>query len=173
MDLKKTQNVLFGIFALVGTGLMIGGVCILVGPLISRSFSMINLFPAFMMMFMGAIFGLVGWIPLVNNIKKDKKYQHLMQNGRILDAKIESIYLDPTIRVNGYNPYVVTCIYKDEFTGQEFRFKSHRIWDGSIGMAQVGGNIKVHVDPVNYHEYYVNPDSALAEIPYNNNIIDM
>ncbi|MBQ8281540.1 MAG: hypothetical protein IJZ25_03955 [Lachnospiraceae bacterium] len=173
MDLKKTQKLLFGIFAFVGTGLMIGGVCTLIGPLITGNFSMINLFPAFMMMFMGAIFGLVGWIPLINIKKNDKKHQYLMQNGRILEAKIESIYLDTSMSVNGYNPYVVTCIYKDEFTGQEFRFKSHRIWDGSIGMAQVGGNIKVHVDPVNYHEYYVNPESALAEISYNNNIIDM
>lgn len=171
MNLKKTQYFLFGVFALFGVTFMVIGASTFIPRLLSGNLTTLPVGLTFMMF--GLIFGLIGVIPIMNMIKKDKKHANLIQNGRVLTAKIESIYLNTSIRVNGYNPYVVTCTYTDEYTGQVLRFKSHNIWEGEIGMAQVGQDIKVYVDPADYHTYYVSPESTIPENMQNNNIIDM
>ena len=171
MNLKNTQRIIFGIFAIVGAGMFIGGVAMLVTPGGSSAMRDGRLFAGLILLFMGVIFGLVGIIPLMNINKQSRKHEYLLNNGKVLMAKIESIYLDTTMSVNGYNPYVVTCTYTDEYSGQIMRFKSHRIWEGDIGMAAVGQEIKVYVDPADYHTYYVSPESALSESQQN--IINM
>ncbi|MGN0165565.1 MAG: hypothetical protein ACI39R_05225 [Lachnospiraceae bacterium] len=175
MDLNKVQNFMFGIFAVVGVGLLIGGITSLGTAIFNPSVSdrAAFLIMAAFLVFMGIIFALVGIIPLNKNIKTSRKKKFLLDYGRVIEAKIESVYLDTSYAVNGYNPFIITCIYTDEYTGQVMRFKSDRIWDGNVGLLTAGADIKVHIDPADNHNYYVNPDSALAAIRMNNNIIDM
>lgn len=177
MDLEKTQRIIYIIFAGIGAVMLVGAVSFGISgwkaaALSGNSEAAQGLYlAAGIQAVLALVFGLVGGISLAAEYKRNRRRGYLLSSGRRITAQLESIYLDTAITVNGYNPYVITCIYKDAFTGQEYRFKSHRIWDGSIGMAEIGTDIQVYVDAKDMHNYYVDPDSA--RYGAGSNIIDM
>lgn len=111
-----------------------------------------------MLMFMGAVFGAVGGFPLVAAIGNGKKQKKLMANGKCLQAKVESIDLNRSYKVNGRSPYILICTYGDEFADVIYRFKSGNIWRDPSISTPVGSIIDVYVDPQDYSKYYVDTE---------------
>lgn len=118
------------------------------------------------LLFMGLVFFLVGAIPTAIRIKKEKNHKRLLTDGRRIIAKIEDMYLDHTLTVNGYNPFVILCKYTDDFTGVEQTYKSHHIWDGAVGVLEPGMEIQVYVDRDDPKKYFVDPYSALNSMSH-------
>lgn len=116
-----------------------------------------------LMMGMGLIFALIGIIPFINSIKKDKLQKRLLTEGRVLQATIESISLNTSVRVNGSSPYVIYCAYTDENSGVIYRFKSNNLWSDPSYMFAEGGNVQVYVDRNDFSKYYVNVEHTMSQ----------
>lgn len=152
--MKKNQfmNILFGIFAAIGILMLCFSIFCIAGGI--AFFSVIPLF-------MGIIFSLVGFIPLIISAKKNKRQKNLLTNGRVLYATVDEITWNGSMTVNGQNPYLILCSYKDEYQDVIYRFKSNNLWIDPIHVFPVGSTIEVYVDPNDYSNYYVNAEKTI------------
>lgn len=119
---------------------------------------------------MGLIFFLVGGIPLVGLIKKEKMRKQLMQTGKPLYAKVESIGYNTTFTVNGRHPFVIYCLYEDPYGDVTYRFKSQNLWTDPSLQFPIGSEIKVFVDGNDYSRYCVCVDETSSSS--NRKIVD-
>lgn len=108
----------------------------------------------------GAVFSLIGWIPIIGYIKKARKKAWLLQNGKILYGTVESINWNSGYAVNGRHPYLIYCTYTDEFDGTMYRFKSENLWYDPGVSFSLGSEIKVYVKQDDYSYYYVDTESG-------------
>lgn len=115
----------------------------------------------------GAIFAGVGFIPMIFMGRTNSKGKKLMEQGRYIMAKIESIEQNRKVAINGRHPYLIYCSHEDVFSGTVYRFKSKSIWYDPNAYFQIGMEIKVYVDGQDYSNYYVDVDN-----PENNRIVD-
>ncbi len=109
---------------------------------------------------MGLVFFLIGGIPLISLIKKDKMRKQLLQTGKPLYAKVESIGYNATLTVNGRHPFVIYCLYEDPYGDVTYRFKSQNLWSDPSPQFPIGSEIKVFVDGNDYSRYCVCVDEA-------------
>lgn len=117
----------------------------------------------FILFFIGAVFFLVGVIPLIIMLVKDKKDKHLLESGRVLHATVESIDVNRNYMVKGRNPYIIYCTWKDEYADVLYRFKSGSIWTDPESVFPKGSNIDVYVDENDFSKYYVNAEQMIAQ----------
>lgn len=110
---------------------------------------------------MGAIFALVGIIPIVIGIRKAAKKKELMQQGRYIYATVERVDLNYNYAVNGSHPFVVYCNYQDEYSGVLYKFKSDNIWTDPYPILQQGSQIRVFVNGTDYSQYHVDVEGSL------------
>ena len=61
--------------------------------------------------------------------------------------------------VNGKNPYIIYCTYKDDYYDRIYRFKSDNLWTDPSLILQSGDDIKVYVDEKDYSCYHVDIES--------------
>lgn len=115
------------------------------------------------LLFMGLIFLLVGLIPLLVILKRKKKSQDLLTTGHVLHAVVDEITWNMNYRVNGQNPYIIYCSYKDEYKDVIYRFKSENLWTDPSLVFQPGSNIDVYVDQNDYSNYYVNAKAIIEQ----------
>lgn len=115
----------------------------------------------------GAVFGCVGFIPMIFMRKANVKGKRLKEQGHYIPAKIESIEQNRNVSINNRHPYVIYCTHEDVFSGTVYRFKSKRVWYNPEIYFQIGGEIKVYVDGQNYSNYYVDVDE-----PENSRVVD-
>lgn len=115
------------------------------------------------LLLMGIIFFLVGFIPLVNSIRKKVKQNKLMQNGRTLQATVDYVDYNTSLSVNGRHPFVIYCTYEDIYQNIIYRFKSDNIWTDPSEVFPDGSSIDVLVDPNDYSKYHVNAEERIAE----------
>lgn len=116
-----------------------------------------------MLTVMGIGFSCVGIIPMGFEIKKKRKRKRLLSNGRVLYAAVERIGLNTSITVNGQNPYVIYCYWRDEYGDVQYRFKSDNLWTDPSVLFDRGSEIKVYVDENDFGTYYVDAERALSE----------
>lgn len=112
---------------------------------------------------MGIVSFCAGTIPLCFSIKKNLQNKRLLAKGRILHATVESISMDTNFTINGQNPYVIYCTWKNEQTGCLVRFKSERLWTDPSGVFDRGSEINVYVDENTLSKYYVDVERMLSE----------
>ena len=113
--------------------------------------------------FMGLTFVLIGIIPLLVSLNGKKKMRKLMANGQVLHAVVDEISWNTNIRVNGQNPYVIYCSYKDEYKDVIYRFKSTNLWTDPNLVFTPGSYIDVYVDVNDYSNYYVNAEQVIEQ----------
>lgn len=87
-------------------------------------------FPFFVFFFpsMGLAFAAIGFVFIFYKIKKIKNRKYLMENGELVYAEITGVDYNRSYRVNGRNPYVITCKWVDSSTGLFYFFTSENIW---------------------------------------------
>lgn len=112
---------------------------------------------------MGLTFSSVGIIPMLFTAKKKQKRKRLLANGRILHATVERVDWNTNITVNGQNPYVIYCSWKDEYTDVLYRFKSDNLWTDPSFIFDSGSEINVYVDGKDFSKYYVDAERGLAQ----------
>lgn len=111
----------------------------------------------------GPIFFCIGAVPLIFIIRKKQQRKYLLTNGRVLYATVERIGLNTSYYVNGQNPYVIYCTWKDDYADRLYRFKSDNLWtDPGIVFCE-GSEIKVYVNENDYSKYYVDAQRILSQ----------
>ncbi len=107
----------------------------------------------------GIIFTLVAIILTISIIKKKRRRKRAIASGRTLNAKVQKIVLNTGYTVNGKNPYIIYCTYKDDYYDRIYRFKSDNLWTDPSLILQSGDDIKVYVDEKDYSCYHVDIES--------------
>lgn len=110
---------------------------------------------------MGAIFALVGIIPILIMTRRKKQKTKLLAGGRLIYATVESIALNTGYSVNGCHPYVIYCTYRDDYKDVVYRFRSENIWTNPEHVIKPGSEIRVYVDGADFSRYYVDAESIL------------
>lgn len=157
---NKIQLIFYGIFVLSGlftimTFLSTTSTMRKMGANIEGMW-MFDLIP----IFIGSTFILVGGIPIVRAFIGDNKKKKLLQKGKVLLATVENVDWNTSYSVNGRNPYVIYCYYKDEYKDIIYRFKSENLWTDPFNTFPPGSEIEVYVDENDYSNYYVNPEKV-------------
>ena len=95
----------------------------------------------------------------ISIIKKKRRRKRAIASGRTLNAKVQKIVLNTGYTVNGKNPYIIYCTYKDDYYDRIYRFKSDNLWTDPSLILQSGDDIKVYVDEKDYSCYHVDIES--------------
>lgn len=109
----------------------------------------------------GVVFSIVGVVPISISVCKKLKRKKLLAVGRVLYATVEKIGYNTGYTVNGQNPYVIYCAYRDDYEDVIYRFKSGNLWTDPEPVITVGSTIKVYVKENNYKNYYVDAESMI------------
>lgn len=113
---------------------------------------------------MGIVFALVGAIPLIFMLKGAREQKRLKEQGRSIYATVEEISYNANVKVNGRHPFVIYCMYKDDYKDLSYRFKSQNLWSDPSAVFPVGSVIEVKVDENDYSKYYVNVEEMDRKI---------
>lgn len=85
-------------------------------------------FSLFFFPLFGLVFFIVGFGFILKKIMKTKTRKYLLENGELVYADITEIKLNLAYRVNGRNPYIIICKWKDPSTDLFYFFISDNIW---------------------------------------------
>ncbi|MDO4333397.1 MAG: hypothetical protein Q4C58_12045 [Eubacteriales bacterium] len=168
MKKNNVLTVMFLIFAVIGIGLLAGAMILLANlcdtgdPWEVRAQS--GMYVAFLiLMILGIVFFCTGAVPLIILRIKKQKNKRLLEKGRVLYATVESIDRNRSYNVNGRNPYVIYCTWKDEYADLFYRFKSGNLWTNPALIFPEGSEIEVYVDPNDFRKYYVDAERKLSQ----------
>lgn len=104
---------------------------------------------------MGLIFFAIGFIPFLMMLRKNGIKKKLLQNGRLIQAKITSVDYNTSLSVNGRCPFVIHCQWTDPVMKDPlYRYKSDNIWFNPSDFIH-GDTIAVYIDQDNPNRYYV------------------
>jgi len=127
---------------------------------------------ALIMVPLGAIFFLIGFIPLCVQSRHKFHKNKLLTDGTRIMATLSDI-VPGNVSLNGQLCRNLICEYKDDSTGNIYLFKSENIW---ANLPHLGEKkiplIPVYVGYYDYSKYYVAVDEFFASIAENNNVID-
>ncbi len=76
----------------------------------------------------GLVFGSIGGIMVIFYIRRLKEIAWLKQNGTMIEADLDHVHYDTSLKVNGKSPYVIVCQWPNPHDGQIQTIKSERIW---------------------------------------------
>ncbi len=120
----------------------------------------------------GTIFALVGIIPIVvmiiNSITKNK----MIHDGESIQAQIDAVQMNTSIRVNGRCPWNIYCSCFDTMTGEKHLFKSKNFYGEFTGAFEQAGitTVNVYIKPGNYKKYYVDYQNAIDMLASSNRV---
>lgn len=115
---------------------------------------------AFIFGLQGLIFSCIGSGFLISDNRKRKRRDELIAGGYYEFATVVSIDRDPTIRINGRNPFRVVCRIERDGILHEYR-SDHCMRHPGL---QPGDPIAVYLDRFNESRYYVDVESASPTI---------
>lgn len=110
---------------------------------------------------MGAIFVLVGIIPIAVMVKKASAKKKIIATGYSIYGTVEGIGYNTSYSVNGRHPYVIYCTYRDDYKNIIYRFKSDNLWNNPESIVQPGSEIRIYVNRDDYSKYHVDTESVL------------
>lgn len=113
-------------------------------------------FVGYFLIVFGAIFFLVGVMPLFKGNKNSKKIELLKQTGTLINAEIDNIYLDTSYRVNGRCGYKLSAHATLPNSDKIYTFESNRVFSNIKAVVETHSITTVPVyidlnDPANYH----------------------
>jgi len=76
----------------------------------------------------GLTFTIIGGAMLIMMSDKTKLLNKLKSSGVGVQAKIDQVYLNQSLELNGRNPFQVYAKWSDPLSGQEHTFKSSNLW---------------------------------------------
>jgi len=77
---------------------------------------------------LGTVFFLIGFAIILYGLKKQKKKQHLLDNGKRIVTTFKEVYINYGLEINGRNPYQISSQWLDTETNKMYVFKSENIW---------------------------------------------
>jgi len=105
--------------------------------------------------FMGAIFSLVGGIILFFGAREHRGRKWAKKYGREVKAKVTYVGFDRSYAVNGKNPWMVKCEWRDGLTNQLYTFQSESSWSDLRSHLNVGDDIRVKINMRNPKQHWV------------------
>lgn len=115
------------------------------------------------LMLMGIVFSCVGIIPAVLVAKRRKREKRLIAEGIVLNAIVVNIDMNRSLSVNRRHPYIIECIWRDEYSDVTYRFRSGNLWTDPGIYFDIGSQINVYADRNDYSKYYVDAESVLSQ----------
>jgi len=113
-------------------------------------------FLVIMLLALGGLFFAIGGGLITYRKRQDKHKNELLNNGRVIEAKIQDVCFNTRYSVRGVHPYIIYCHYVDAY-GKEYIFQSENIWY-NVKYIITEKNIEtlnVHIDKSNMNKYYV------------------
>lgn len=103
---------------------------------------------------MGAVFALVGTLPLIIMYLRSKSGQRLLREGMPVKARFSEVILNTTININGRSPFQIVAQMHDTAANTVKLYYSHNIaFDPSPFIDQEF--VTVYVDKKNPDKYYM------------------
>ncbi|OQP27306.1 hypothetical protein B2H99_07420 [Morganella morganii] len=103
---------------------------------------------------MGAVFALVGTLPLIIMYLRSKSGQRLLREGMPVKARFSEVILNTTININGRSPFQIVAQMHDTAANTVKLYYSHNIaFDPSLFINQEF--VTVYVDKKNPDKYYM------------------
>lgn len=104
---------------------------------------------------LGLVFFLIGFVPYLLGRRSKKRKAELLQTGRHIQATIDSVGLNTSLKVNGRSPYVIYCQWVDPLhKDQLHQFRSENIWFNPEPFIKEE-QISVYIDEQKPKRYYV------------------
>lgn len=104
---------------------------------------------------MGSIFSLVGGFIMFFSIKTARGRIWAKKYGREVKAEVIFVGYDRSYTVNGKNPWMVKCEWKDNLTDRLHTFESEGVWENLSAHIEVGDEIRVKVNMRNPKQHWV------------------
>lgn len=111
--------------------------------------------------FIGVIFSgiglvgvIIGSVILLLQFKKSRNKKWLLQYGQPVQAIINQVILNESLKYNGQSPFQIIAQWQNPIDGNVYIFKSDNIWFKPESVA-VGDKISVLIDPVNPGKYFI------------------
>ena len=114
-----------------------------------------NWFSVLMNLGLGGLIAVTGYCMLAFIVRDKTRRERLLENGQRLNAIIDCIARDDSIKINGRNPYRIYCRYNNPIDGSIYKFKSDPLEFNPYDSYHEGDIISVYVEPDDYKKYYV------------------
>ncbi|MDR1695551.1 MAG: DUF3592 domain-containing protein [Endomicrobium sp.] len=101
----------------------------------------------------GLIFSLVGFVPLVRNIRRRRELITLFKTGIKREVAISHIYQYDGYKVNRKSPYIIRADLSD--SGRTISFSSEYLWFNPEFYAKPGDIIYVYISAENPDKYFL------------------
>ncbi|MBS0486429.1 MAG: DUF3592 domain-containing protein [Proteobacteria bacterium] len=103
---------------------------------------------------MGLIFGLIGGGMIYSGLRTRQVNKWLATNGLRVQAKLENVLYDTSLKVNGRSPWRLICQWQHPVTQKVYLFKSANIWFDPTSFVK-RETLDVLVDMDNPRRYHV------------------
>ena len=110
----------------------------------------------------GLILSLIGFGIIFSSIKKSKKIKALKDSGTRVNAEVQSVGLNTSLKVNGRHPFQIIAQWQNPTTTKIHIFKSDNIWFDPEEYVK-GNMVDVLIEPDNPKVYHVDT-SFLPEV---------
>lgn len=114
----------------------------------------------------GLIFFLVGAIPLGVMAKKSNNSKKLKETGTLIEAEIDSVYLNRNYTVNGRHPYRLSAHAQLPNSEKIYTFESENVWGNLQAVIDTHKieKVNVYIDLDNPKKYCVDLDEIKSYI---------
>jgi hypothetical protein len=102
---------------------------------------------------LGLLFATIGLAMLAIDLFKSRNKQRLIETGVKIKTRFHSTQLNPSLEVNGRNPYQIRSEWKNPRTAQMHIFDSDNIWFDPTD--HIPSEITVYIERENPSKYYV------------------
>lgn len=102
----------------------------------------------------GLVFAVTGGAMLLSNSKKKALAKRLVAEGYYIEASIECVDTVNNIRINGRQPYVIRCNYRNPDDGRLYSFTSEMFAFDPTPLIE-GETLRVYVDRTDFTKNYV------------------
>ncbi len=122
-----------------------------------------NKFGLYFCMIVGGVFLIVGLLFLFVYKYNNKVNLNLMNKGKLVEAEIIYADMDESKSLFNKHPYIFTCLYKDNKTGEEVYFTSESIYCKNNGSSYISKKVNVYVDPQDNNNFYIDVEKFEKE----------
>lgn len=119
---------------------------------------------------LGSIFALLGFILIMKKIHSDQKRNKLIQSGECLTGIITNVERNMYVTINKIHPYKAECEVIDPYSNEKFLYSSDNIM-GNISVL-IGREVTVYIDSKNKKNYFVDIYELLERNSSGENICD-
>lgn len=109
---------------------------------------------------LGAVFAVLGMIPIVIRRKQKKRFEKLMSSGLRIYGEVQGGGEERSYTIRGRHPYRFKCVYEDILSGQPVICMSDITWENPEDY--IGQPVLIYVDENDRSHYYVALDSLMG-----------